>query len=49
MTRRAALSHLVDAARLSLLGLRVRIGRPLPAFASSLLLWLDKLSAERGR
>jgi len=49
VTRRDALARLVDAARLSLLRLRVRIARPLPVALMALLKTLDRWSAERER
>ncbi len=39
--------HLLDLARLTLLRLRVRIARPLPAVAMVLLRALDRWAAER--
>jgi hypothetical protein len=51
MTRRDAILRLVDVARLSLLEVRVQLGRPLPAALAGLLVWLDRVAArtDRGR
>jgi hypothetical protein len=42
MTRREALLLLIGQGRLALLWLRVRIGRPLPAMLTALLVQLDR-------
>jgi hypothetical protein len=49
MTRRELLTRLVDAGRLSLLRLRLQLGRPLPAIAVALLAWLDRQAVRTQR